>query len=407
MATATVSEITSSPNSVIKPTPAQIVPVKIGWYGGQGSGKTTSAALFSLGLSKEVYGGAPVYVTDTEPGWQFLKPLFAMEKVELIQRTEPTFKAMIANLREAEKLGCCVWNGDSLTIIWQELMQSFKAKCNGYIPIDKWGDIKAMWQDYTTLFLNSKMCCNALGRLGNEMSEIEDEDKPGKTKLVKTGTKFKAGGGESFGYEPHLLLELSLERKAKVKAGSRLEGEGRIVHRVDVLKDRTWALNGKVIRWSDKPGYQPGGYRTVFESIKPHFDRVQATMAHVKIETGASSVGLISDNGNSEYYERRQRRDVLVAELEAAIQLLWGGQGQSEKRMRLLVAEHVFGVRTKDAWEKLPLEKVERGVRIMQEFENRTRREGMPTTELDVLANLDIVIKEHDEGQLAEQEMPF
>ena len=29
---------------------------------------------------------------------------------------------------------------------------------------------------------------------------------------MKVGTKFKAGGSESFAYEPHLLLELSLER---------------------------------------------------------------------------------------------------------------------------------------------------------------------------------------------------
>ena len=61
----------------------------------------------------------------------------------------------------------------------------------------------------------------------------------------------KAGGSESFGYEPHLLLELSLERKAKRKAGVEHEGEGRMIHRADVLKDRTWALNGKVIRWSE------------------------------------------------------------------------------------------------------------------------------------------------------------
>src|SRR5207302_8040252 len=75
------------------------VPIKLGWFGPQGSGKTTSAALLALALSKEIYGGAPVYVTDTEPGWQFLRPLFQMEGVELIQRTDPTFRAMTANLR--------------------------------------------------------------------------------------------------------------------------------------------------------------------------------------------------------------------------------------------------------------------------------------------------------------------
>jgi hypothetical protein len=221
---------------IVEPKP-QIVPIKVGIYGGQGTGKTTSTALIALALSKEIYGGAPVAVTDTEPGWQFLRPIFATEGVELIQTTQPTFKAMLRDLRDAEKRGCCVWAIDSLTIIWQEVMKAAQGN-RGEIQIQQWGDIKAVWGEYTTTFLNSAMCTFALGRLGNEMEEVQD-DRTGKIKLAKVGTKFKAGGSESFGYEPHLLLEMSLERKAKRKAGSQLEGEGRMVHRVDVLKDRT------------------------------------------------------------------------------------------------------------------------------------------------------------------------
>src|SRR5438876_12018393 len=77
------------------------VPIKVAWFGGQGSGNATAAALLALARSKEVYGGAPVFVTDTEPGWQFLKPLFAIEGVELIQRTEPTVKAMTATVTDS------------------------------------------------------------------------------------------------------------------------------------------------------------------------------------------------------------------------------------------------------------------------------------------------------------------
>jgi hypothetical protein len=178
-----------APVAQISPT----VPIKVGFFGGQGSGKTTSAALLAVAISKEHYGGAPVFVQDTEPGWQFLKRrVFEVEGVEMHQRTEPTFKAMLSSIREAEKLGCCVWAVDSLTVIWNELMQSFKAKNGGEIPINVWGDIKQMWADYTTSFLNSKMNTFALGRLGNEMDEIEDEKRPGKTKLIKTGTKVQS-----------------------------------------------------------------------------------------------------------------------------------------------------------------------------------------------------------------------
>ena len=59
-----------------------------------------------------------------------------------------------------------------------------------------------------------------------------------------------------------------------------------MVHRADVLKDRTWALNGRTFRWMDKAKYEAGGYRQVWESIRAHFEEVQATMQPVIILAG-------------------------------------------------------------------------------------------------------------------------
>jgi len=78
--------------ATVKPA-SPLVPIKVGFFGGQGAGKTTSAAMLALALSKELHNGAPVWVTDTEPGWQFLCPMFAAEGVKLEQRTVPTFKS--------------------------------------------------------------------------------------------------------------------------------------------------------------------------------------------------------------------------------------------------------------------------------------------------------------------------
>jgi hypothetical protein len=301
-----------------------------------------------------------------------------------------------------------VWAIDSLTIIWQEIMKAAQGN-RGRIEIQQWGDIKAVWGEYTTTFLNSSMCTFALGRLGNEMEEQVD-DQTGRTKLVKVATKFKAGGSESFGYEPHLLLEMSLERKAKRKAGSTLEGEGRMVHRVDVLKDRTWALNGAVIRWSDKPKYEKGGYRQVWQSIKPHFDRVQQTMARVQIQTGSTSTDLFpGEEGRSDWYEKKQRKEVLSAELHATMDSLWGGTAVAAKQMRMKVFEHIFGFKSKEAADAASLDKIERGVRILQAFERRCKANDklLGSSELDILANLDIDIREFDEGKAEDSDLPF
>lgn len=361
------------PLSLVKPNRA--VPIKVAWFGGQGSGKTTSAALLSLALSKEVYGGAPVYVTDTEPGWQFLKPLFAKEGVDLIQRTDPTFKAMTANLREAERIGACVWNVDTLSLIWNELLQSFKGT-RGFIPIEKWGDIREMWaKDYVALFLNTSMCCQALGRLGNITEEIQSEDSE-KTKLVKTGERFKAGGSEDFGYEPHLLLQVSLERKPKHtrKDGrtQQLEGEGRMIHRADVLKDRTWTLNGQVFRWGDKAGYEKGGYRNVWQSIKPHWDAVQAT-AHVQIATETSSRDLIAPDQTSTYYQRMKRLTIVLEEIEGSLVALWPGRTDKVVEMKRIAVETLFHTRSWEAVKSMPVELLEVGLCALNQFEDSVK----------------------------------
>jgi len=132
---------------------------------------------------------------------------------------------MVDSLHKAEKMGACCWIVDPLTLIWNELLDSFQQKL-GYIPIDKWQDVRQLWNsDYIRYFMNCGMNCLALGRLGNDFEEREETLKNGETKmkLVKVGTKFKAGGGESFGYEPHLVLELSLERKSRKVNGQERE----------------------------------------------------------------------------------------------------------------------------------------------------------------------------------------
>src|SRR5438105_14098684 len=89
---------------------SKIVPLKIGLFGEQGTGKTTTGALIAAALSKQYHNGAPVWVTDPELGWQFPKRrIFGVEGVEVQQRTIPTFKAMQEDLRAAQKAGACVY----------------------------------------------------------------------------------------------------------------------------------------------------------------------------------------------------------------------------------------------------------------------------------------------------------
>lgn len=381
------------------PTKAVVIPTKLAIFGEQGTGKTTTACLYAAAISKEFYGGAPVWGTDPELGMQFPKrTIFTPEKIPFEQRTVPTFQAMMQDLRDAERAGACVWMVE-LQKIWIELLKTVRKKAGS-----NWGnELNAMWTDYVAHFLNSKMHCIALGRVGDVTDDVIDDQ--GKIERVKTGEKMKAGGSNNFGYEPHLVLRMKLEIKPRRKGGEITEHNGRMNHVAYVLKDRTWALNGSTFRWSDKTGYKEGGYLQVWQSLRPHFVAVQETMGFVQLDTTANSEAMIDVNGNGEFYQMRERKATTSAEIKGCLDLYFGGQGKEDKQLRLSINDLIFGVKTKEAADTLPLEKLERGLRILHAYEK------IPSKKMEspqaVLTEMTECIAEYDRGESEEWDIPF
>src|ERR1041384_3452535 len=103
MATTVVSQTPSPAVHQLATKQQTIIPVKFGFMGEQGTGKTTTAALVAAAISKLYHNGAPIHVTDAELGWQFLNPvIFQPERIPLVQRTVPTFAAMLKDIELAE-----------------------------------------------------------------------------------------------------------------------------------------------------------------------------------------------------------------------------------------------------------------------------------------------------------------
>lgn len=375
------------------------IPTKLAIFGEQGTGKTTTACLYAAAISKEFYGGAPVWGTDPELGMQFPKrTIFGPEKIEFVQRTVPTFKAMIQDMRDAERAGACVWMVE-LQKIWIELLKAVRTKSG-----NNWGnELNALWTEYVAHFLNSKMHCIALGRVGDVTDDVIDTN--GEISKIKVGEKMKAGGSNNFGYEPHLVLRMKLEQKPRRKNGEVRDGEGRMNHVAYVLKDRTWALNGKEFRWSDKTGYKPGGYLQVWQSLRPHFTAVQETMGFVTLDTTATSEALIDDNGNGEYFAQRERKAAISAEIKACLDLSFGGRGKDDIQVRLAVTDLIFGVKSKEAADGLPIDQLERGLRILHAYEKIAVHDM--TSKDTILIQIHDCIAEYDRGESEEWEVPF
>jgi len=77
--------------------------------------------------------------------------------------------------------------------------------------------------------------------------------------------------------------------------------------------------------------------------------------------------------------------------------------------MRLLVTEHLFGIKSREAVAALSLDKLERGLKILQAFGKRVRADKamLDKGELEALAQLDIDVRQYDQGKAAEAELPF
>ena len=73
------------------------------------------------------------------------------------------------------------------------------------------------------------------------------------------------------------------------------------------------------------------------------------------------------------------------------------------------MTERIFGIKSREAVAALSLDKLERGLKILEAFEKRVRADKslLDEGELDVLAQLDTDIRQYDERKAAEADLPF
>lgn len=349
--------------------------LKAGFQGGTGTGKTTTAALALLGLSVTLHDKAPVYVFDTEPGWHFLKPLFEQEGVHLEIVNGRSFKAMHAAIRRAVKDGACGFGVDSLTHPWAELLASF-ADGRGKVPFHRFNQLKPLWNEWTLDFLDSPLHAIVCGRLTWEYDYEKDED--GKKELVKGDSKMKAGGGESFGYEPHITFEMSSEQ---IREAGRLKG---MQYVATVLKDRTRQLNGKEFVFTDIGGsYKTGGYVQVFKMLKPHLDYLARITG---VTLGRDNSRDLVKTGDSEWSKTQQSKKVALETIETTMgTVLWPGADKETKKLKVSVLESLFGTRSWSAVENLPLDVLQHAVAVLQQYEKEVKAGKVVSTEAEAL----------------------
>jgi hypothetical protein len=343
---------------------------KVGAFGRQGSGKTTTLALLAIGVSKTYHNGAPVAMMDTENGSDYLKPIFDKEGVKLLVVKSGAFADMVPVLHQAEEKGCCAFIMDSVTHTWNELKESYaeamakKYKLTDYdLQFQDWSAIKKEWSFWTTVFLNSSLHCFIAGRAGYEYEYVTNEK--GKRELIKGDSKLKAE--TDFGYEPSLLIEMETERRKTTKKHT----GGAFVHLAHILKDRARSLNGKTFEFPDINDYKAGDYKKVFDVFAPHFGFLNIAGTQRAIG-GNTSEELFDSNGDGQYYAMKRRREVALEELENTMKVLWPGTSGNMQKVKILVLDKLFNTRSWTKVTQLKPEEIEHANNVLHIFELRT-----------------------------------
>lgn len=357
---------------------------KVGIFGMQGSGKTTTNALLALGVSLMYHNGAPVAMQDTEAGSDYLKPIFDAEGVKLFVHKSGAFSDMEKVLDEAIGAGCCAFIMDSVTHTWRELQDTYCAqmcrryKCDEYdIQFQDWRELKARWATWTYAFLNSPLHCFISGRAGYDY-EYEVNAK-GKKELIKGNSKMKAE--TEFGYEPSLLVELEGVRKTANKKHT----GGTINHVAYVLKDRSRSLNGMTFEWPDMNDYKKGDWQKVFTKFEPYFKFLNIGGVQKAMLPNTSEDLFDADSHDTAARQRAQAKKIALEEIENVMGVvLWPGATADMKRIKLGAMQALWGVRSWSAVEGMSLRNVENGLWALHEYE-KIARDVAPEGEEGVL----------------------
>jgi hypothetical protein len=344
---------------------------KVGVFGRQASGKTTTAALIALGLSKTYHQDAPVAFMDTENGSDYLVPVFEVEGVKLLNFKSRAFKDMKAGLKEAEAQGCCAYLVDSYTHPWQELTQAFKDKSKRKrLEFHHMDELKTLWRGWTDLMLNSPLHVIVAGRLGFEWGEEEQED-GGERKLIKLGTKMKSES--EAGYEPSLLIELEAVQESDARIKKTRTKHGSIVHYAYVLKDRWRTLNGRTFTFKDINDYKPGDYKKVFDAFGPHWSKLVIGGKQQAVDNTRTSEALFDGHGDTAYQQRARRVQIVIEELEGTLVALWPGQDAKSKELKRVAVETLFGTRSWTAVSAKSLETLDAALDAFKLFEEKVQ----------------------------------
>ena len=349
------------PKIELQPMASGVAYLKAGFLGFPGSGKTYTAALLAIECRKLLGLDAPIGFFDTEAGAAYVNPLVkAATGKDILGVRSRSFDDLMAVARQCEAGAAAVLIVDSVTHVWREVCDAYLAEVNGArrsqgksertrLEFQDWATIKAKWNEWTALYLNSKLHIIICGRAGYDWGFEERENADGSTRkeLVKTAIKMKVES--EFGFEPSLLVDMRRVSEFD-RATSHQE---RFVHRAVVLKDRFQVLDAAIC---DNP---------TGEFFLPHL-RLLTPGADNAVDTTPKTLMGVDAAGQGREQRERWQRGALCEEIEGLMTSKWPGRSAPVVKAKTDALDACFGTRSWKVVKAMKPPELEIGLRLLR-----------------------------------------
>lgn len=353
--------------------------LKAGIFGFEGSGKSFSASLISIGLHKFIKSQKAVAFFDSETGSDFVKPLFDYAGIELFVAKSRSLKDLGQVIREAPEIAD-ILIVDSLTHTYQELCSAYvrkKKDGTNFIRMQDWQPIKEMWRNqFANPYVNSKLhiiWCARAKNIFEDIQDVEASAQSGKEMFRSVQVGVGARSETESAYEPSLLVQMERVYNGSGK-GSK---SGKYKRAVTIVKDRFAVLDGKetffttpIIAKTKEVDYKKLiDVNETFNFFLPHIKRLNLGGEHVGFSQGSSDE-LFEESNDKNVVERRNKIKIALENIENGLVAIFPSTAQKDKSYKLAVLHELSDSRSWTEIQQKPLEDLELFVAVINNLKD-------------------------------------
>jgi hypothetical protein len=320
-----------------------------------GDGKTYTATQLAIGVHKLIKSTKPIALFDTEKAFKALKPQFDEAGIEAVVNDEQrSLAALNQAIKWCEEGNADILIIDSITHVWEEFLRAYlnRPDKNGKeikrnrLEFQDWGVLKPTWKEqFSTPFVLAKVHIIFTGRAGYEYSDERNED--GKREIFKSGIKMKAETETAF--EPDILVLMQ-------KVTDLISEKKSIYREAMVVKDRTTQIDGKTFKNPTFEDFYPAVKILLDGTLREvHGDIIPDTFS--EFENKFSEIG--------------KERDIMVAEIEGAFELMNLGTGAQDKQKKAWILNQVYKINSVEGLTKKNNTVIREGLAVIRTFANK------------------------------------